>query len=113
MLVLWEKDRQTVKALGEHLFLDSGTLTPLLKRLEAAGLVLRWRDTADERLVRLSLTKAGTALREKAKNVPMTMVCATGLSIPQIEQLRDQLTALRKTLHAVTKKPARGRGLAA
>jgi len=86
--------------LGERLFLDSGTLTPLLKRLETAGLVLRSRDLKDERLVRVSLTKAGTALREKAKNVPMTMVGATGLSIPEIEQLRDELIGLRNTLHA-------------
>jgi DNA-binding MarR family transcriptional regulator len=102
MLVLWEEDRQTVKVLGERLFLDSGTLTPLLKRLETAGLVLRSRDLADERLVRVSLTKAGTALREKAMNVPMTMVRATGLSIPEIEQLRDELIGLRNTLHAAT-----------
>src|ERR1700716_1747111 len=96
MLVLWEEDRHTLKALGEHLFLDSGTLTPLLKRLETAGLVLRSRDPADERLVRVSLTKAATTLREMAKNVPMTMVCATGLSIPEIVQLRDELIGLRK-----------------
>jgi DNA-binding MarR family transcriptional regulator len=113
MLVLWEEDRQTVKALGEHLFLDSGTLTPLLKRLETAGLVLRSRDPADERLVRVSLTKAATALREMAKNVPMTMVCATGLSIPEIVQLRDGLIGLRKALRAATKKTAPGRASAA
>ena len=107
MLVLWEKDQQTVKALGERLFLDSGTLTPLLKRLETAGLVHRSRDPSDERLVRVSLTKSGTALREKAKNVPRTMVCATGLSIPEIERLRDGLTELRKSLRA-SKKAAGG-----
>ena len=107
MLVLWEEDQQTVKALGERLFLDSGTLTPLLKRLETAGLVHRSRDPSDERLVRVSLTKSGTALREKAKNVPMTMVCATGLSIPEIERLRDGLIELRKSLQA-SKKAAGG-----
>src|ERR1700737_2997557 len=107
MLVLWEEDQQTVKALGERLFLDSGTLTPLLKRLETAGLVQRSRDPSDERLVRVSLTKSGTALREKARNVPMTMVCATGLSIPEIERLRDGLIELRKSLQA-SKKAAGG-----
>jgi DNA-binding MarR family transcriptional regulator len=99
--------------LGERLFLDSGTLTPLLKRLETAGLVLRSRDPADERLVRVSLTKAATALREMAKNVPMTMVCATGLSIPEIVELRDELIGLRKALRAATKKTAPGRASAA
>jgi MarR family transcriptional regulator, organic hydroperoxide resistance regulator len=113
MLVLWEEDRQTVKALGERLFLDSGTLTPLLKRLQTADLVKRSRDPADERLVRVSLTKSGTALREKAKHVPMTMACGTGLSIPEIERLRDELIELRKALRAPAKKPAGGSSSAA
>jgi DNA-binding MarR family transcriptional regulator len=108
MLLLWEQDRQTVKALGERLFLDSGTLTPLLKRLETAGLVRRSRDPSDERLVRVSLTKSGTALRQKAKTVPMTMVSATGLSIPEIERLRDELIELRKSLQAARKTAGGG-----
>jgi DNA-binding MarR family transcriptional regulator len=98
MLVLWEDDRQTVKALGERLFLDSGTVTPLLKRMQTAGLVQRSRDPSDERLVRISLTKSGTALREKAKGVPMKMVRATELSIPEVVKLRDELLELRKAL---------------
>ena len=70
MLVLWEKQAQTVKELGEHLYLDSGTLTPLLKKMEAQGLVNRQRNAADERSVIVSLTEKGRALREKALSIP-------------------------------------------
>src|SRR6202521_5867464 len=76
MLVLWEGDGLTVKEIGERLFLDSGTLTPLLKRLEAAGRVHRTRDHADERQVRVTLTDAGRALREQAAAVPPMLLCA-------------------------------------
>ena len=69
MFALWEKDNITVKEMGERLHLDSGTLTPLLKRLEAMGLVRRARDSADERSVRISLTPAGAAMREKESKV--------------------------------------------
>jgi len=70
MLVLWERDEITVSDIGERLFLDSATLTPLLKRLETAGLLLRYRATTDERQVIIALTDAGRALREKAQAVP-------------------------------------------
>ena len=70
MLVLWEKQARTVKELGEHLYLDSGTLTPLLKKMEAQGLVNRQRNAADERSVIVSLTEKGRALREKALSIP-------------------------------------------
>src|SRR3978361_1122974 len=70
MLVLWERDGLSVKAIGEQLFLDSGTLTPLLKRLEAAELIKRTRSTQDERQMLISLTSRGQALREKARAVP-------------------------------------------
>jgi DNA-binding MarR family transcriptional regulator len=70
MVVLWTEDNQTVSRIGERLFLDSSTLTPLLKRLEAAGLLRRQRDMADERQVRVQLTKAGRALHNKARRVP-------------------------------------------
>jgi DNA-binding MarR family transcriptional regulator len=98
MLVLWEEDDQTVKAIGAQLFLDSGTLTPLLKRLETAGLVRRSRDRTDERLVRVALTPAGAALREQAKTVPVAVACAIGRPMPEITQLKDELLGLRDAL---------------
>jgi DNA-binding MarR family transcriptional regulator len=98
MLVLWEHDDQSVKALGERLFLDSGTLTPLLKRLEAAGLVRRTRDRADERQVRIALTEAGAALRARAKSVPAAIACASGLGAEDAEQTRDRLLDLQAAL---------------
>ncbi len=70
MVALWEKDDQTVGSLGEKLFLESSTLTPMLKRLEAMGYILRTRDKADERQVRVRLTETGRALREKSKPRP-------------------------------------------
>jgi DNA-binding MarR family transcriptional regulator len=100
MLALWEADAVTVKALGERLHLDSGTLTPLLKRLESAGLVDRRRDPEDERQVRVSLTQKGAALRERARSVPYDIACAGGLTLDRIEPLREELLRLRDTLNA-------------
>jgi MarR family transcriptional regulator, organic hydroperoxide resistance regulator len=98
MLVLWEGEGITVKELGARLFLDSGTLTPLLKRLEAAGLVRRARDKRDERQVRISLTEAGTALRDQAVEVPRGIACAIGLPLDEILALKAELEKLRTTL---------------
>ena len=98
MLVLWEGDGLTVKEIGERLFLDSGTLTPLLKRLEAAGRVRRVRDSTDERQVRITLTDAGRALRQLATEVPPALLCATGMDIPGLIGLKDDLAKLRSTL---------------
>ena len=100
MLVLWEGDGLTVKELGERLFLDSGTLTPLLKRLETAGRVRRTRDSVDERQVRITLTDAGRALRDKAVAVPPMLFCATGMDLPGVIGLKDDLAKLRSTLDA-------------
>jgi DNA-binding MarR family transcriptional regulator len=86
MLVLWEAEPQTVGALGSRLHLDSGTLTPLLKRMESAGLVTRERDPADERRVLISLTGAGRKLRERAVHVPETL--SNGLNPEGIDDLR-------------------------
>ena len=80
MLVLWESDDVTVKQLGQRLFLDSGTLTPLLKRLEGMGLVDRTRDPRDERKVRLSLTDKGRELRRDALSIPGQIAAAMGRS---------------------------------
>jgi len=100
MLVLWEQDGLTVSAIGVRLGLDSGTLTPLLKRLEAAGLLSRLRDAADERQVRITLTPAGRALKQKAKAIPEKLACASGLSFPDAGALRQALGRLTTELNA-------------
>jgi DNA-binding MarR family transcriptional regulator len=100
MVVLWERDNLTVTELGERLHLDSGTLTPLLKRLEAAGLVERARDREDERQVRISLTRAGQALKDEARTIPGAMLCATGQSVPELRRLKDDLLRLRDRLNS-------------
>ena len=107
MVVLWERDDRTVSELGDKLHLDSGTLTPLLKRLEAAGLVQRARDTEDERQVRIRLTKAGQALKEKARAIPAAMLCATGQSAPDLRALKDELLRLRDQLNQAETPTAR------
>ena len=98
MLVLWEQDGATVSQLGERLTLDSGTLTPLLKRLEAAGLVQRLRDTADERRVLLQLTAAGRALKARARAVPEAVACAAGCPLDDLAALTARLQSLRDDL---------------
>ncbi|MCK6519978.1 MarR family transcriptional regulator [Myxococcota bacterium] len=98
LLVLWEDDGQRVSALGDRLHLDSATLTPLLKRLEAQGLVRRSRSAQDERVVEVSLTEAGWALRERAAHVPLAMLCQTGLDLGELVALREQLKALTARL---------------
>nr|CAD6421924.1 MarR family transcriptional regulator [Rhizobium sp. Q54] len=103
MLVLWEEDDQPVRAIGERLGLDSGTLSPLLKRLEQAGLLSRVRDSQDERLVRISLTPKGHDLAAKAIDVTRAIAAATQCSLEEMEGLRDQLQALTGRLQ---KQPA-------
>ena len=100
MLVLWQEDDVTVSSVGARLGLDSGTLTPLLKRLEAAGLVARLRDAADERQVRITLTSAGRALKQKAKAIPQELFCALGLPLGEIGALRSRLATLAANLRA-------------
>jgi DNA-binding MarR family transcriptional regulator len=98
MIVLWEADNLTVTSVGERLLLDSGTLTPLLKRLEARGLVRRTRDLTDERQVRISLTDAGRALRQAALSLPEEMLCAIGWTPEHVTRLREELNLLREAL---------------
>ncbi|WP_374673832.1 MarR family winged helix-turn-helix transcriptional regulator [Ideonella sp.] len=98
MLVLWEADGQPVGAIGERLALDSGTLTPLLKRLEAQGLVQRLRDAGDERRVLIQLTPTGRALRERARAVPRQVLCATDCALDEVAALTHRLHALRAQL---------------
>lgn len=103
MLVLWEAQGQTlpdafvgvpVRFVGERLHLDTGTLTPLLKRLEASGLVLRERSQQDEREVRLRLSGAGLQLKEKARVIPLQVVCDSGIPPDRVMQLQRELQAL-------------------
>src|ERR1044072_1546566 len=94
MLVLWEQGELPVKKLGEHLRLDSGTLSPLLKRLETAGLVRRERSARDERSVEVRLTEEGLALRERAVQVPRRIVAATSFDVDEIRALRARLEEL-------------------
>ena len=98
MLVLWERDGITVSELGEQLFLDSATLTPLLKRLQTSGLVSRARGTVDERQVIVSLTDAGRVLHTKAKAVPAGILCATDCPPDQLKAMKTELEALRHSL---------------
>ena len=100
MLVLWREDGQTVRALGEQLHLNSGTLTPMLKRMEQAGLVRRGRDRNDERLVRTELTAAGRALQAQAAHIPCAIAAATGLPVDRLVQLKDELDGIRQALEA-------------
>jgi DNA-binding MarR family transcriptional regulator len=98
MLVLWERDGLTVSSLGERLTLDSGTLTPLLKRLEQAGLLLRQRATHDERQVLVSLTSEGRKLKTKAAAIPGCVVEAAACPIPELMTLTRQVQTLRQRL---------------
>ena len=109
MLVLWEGGDVTVKQLGERLFLDSGTLTPLLKRLEAAGFVHRARDPKDERRVRLTLTEKGKALWACAQPVPSQIAAAMGRPPEDLKAVRKELRKIRNALLAArATKPAVG-----
>lgn len=105
MVALWQKDDQTVGSLGEALSLESSTLTPLLKRLEAMGRISRARDKADERQVRVSLTAEGRALRDSAAGVPACILAATGLDVAGLTALQKQITALTAALQKPPAKP--------
>lgn len=99
MLVLWESDPRGVKELGDELGLDSGTLSPLLKRLEAMGLLERRRSGEDERRVAVHLTRAGQVLSTRAGAIPQRLAEAAGLSPDELEQLRSTLERLTDALH--------------
>jgi MarR family transcriptional regulator, organic hydroperoxide resistance regulator len=100
LMALWERDRQTVSELGRELKLDSGTLTPLLKRMEAAGLVARRRRARDEREVEIGLTEQGRRLRDPGLGVRREVVCLLGMSQSDIVRLRNELNAVINALHA-------------
>ncbi|MFO0562610.1 MAG: MarR family transcriptional regulator [Polyangiales bacterium] len=100
LLALWEHDGVSVKHLGERLSLDSGTLTPLLQRLESQGLVVKARSDEDERVVLVRLTAAGSKLKSKAKGVPKALACQAGFDVNDSRSLAE-LRALREKLHAL------------
>lgn len=99
LLVLWERDELTVKQIGEKLFLDSGTLTPLLKRLEGMGHIHRVRDKEDERQVRIVLTETGRTLGERARHIPTQLGCMLGLPADELRDLNRTISRLRGQLH--------------
>ena len=98
LMVLWQENALTVTAIGERMFLDSATLTPLLKRMEGQQLISRQRSASDERQVIITLTDAGSALREKAAALCDAVASATECSMMQATRLSEQLNALRSTL---------------
>ncbi len=100
MLLLWERDGRSVNELGQPLMLDSGTLTPLLKRMEKAGFIRRTRDDKDERVTRIVLTEEGAALRDKARAIPAELLCATTLNLDELIGLRDRMKDLGASLRA-------------
>ncbi len=106
MLALWGQSPLSVKELIEMLQLDGPTLSPMLKRLEAAGLVVRSRDPLDERQLRVDLTDKGRALREQALNVPPAVVAKLGTSLGELEELRVSLTALNEAARKAGVKPS-------
>ena len=94
LMVLWEEDGLSVKALGEKLYLDSGTLTPLLKRLEENGLLRRARAAHDERVVELFLTAEGKRLKKRAQEIPQEVICKIGVPLEKVLRLRDDVKVL-------------------
>ena len=106
MLVLWEKDGLMVSTIGDQLNLDSGTLTPLLKRLETSGLLTRLRTVEDERRVHISLTAAGRALKVRAAAIPGCILQASRCTLPELAALTQQVHVLRQ--HLANSTPPRG-----
>lgn len=102
MLVLWERDERNVSDICSQLYLETATLTPLLKRLEAGELISRQRSASDERQVIIRLTDAGRSLRQQAEAIPPAVFCAAGCSLDELKQLKASLEALRGQLSQAT-----------
>jgi DNA-binding MarR family transcriptional regulator len=100
LLVLWEQKECTVKELGNRLYLDSGTLTPMLKRMENNGLVKRFRSQQDERVVLISLTEKGESLKERAYCIPEEFLAKSGLTLAEMKEMLVRLQSLRKQMNA-------------
>ncbi len=105
MLVLWEEDGMRVSRIGERLHLDSATLTPLLKRLEARALIERRRSTADERVVEVFLTAAGKRMKRQAAEIPRCMLEKFGIGVAEVVRLRGQINELTEKLRAAEANP--------
>ena len=103
LLVLWDEDALPVKQLGDRLGLDSGTLTPLLQRLEKSGFVKRVRDRGDQRVVHIHLTAEGRALKQRARKVPIDIACAAGYDL-SADRSRAELVRLREELTRLTER---------
>ena len=104
LLVLWEMQEATVKELGDRLYLDSGTLTPLLKRLETNDLILRTRSQEDERKVVIRLTEKGQALKERASQVPQQLMCKSQMEVEEYVELKTEFERLLEKLHEINGK---------
>ncbi|MEV0080762.1 MarR family transcriptional regulator [Nocardia neocaledoniensis] len=104
MLALWGEAPMSVKAVAEAIQLDSATLSPLLKRLESAGLITRRRDPHDERTLLIDLTDAGRALREQAEQIPPAVVARLGVSLADLEELRDVLGRVNAAARQATER---------
>jgi DNA-binding MarR family transcriptional regulator len=100
LLTLWEKQQLTIKALGDALDLDTGTLTPLLKRMEGAGLLERRRDSVDERVVNIRITEQGKALQEKATCIPQSLIASSGMSKDEIQKLNVMIKHLMQQVNS-------------
>lgn len=105
MLALWDRDGMRVKEIGAQLFLDSGTLTPLLKRLEAGGLLRRVRDPADERQVSIMLTQDGRELEAKSAHLADELACMTALGPDEAQELIERISQLRASLQCAVDEP--------
>ncbi|SFS37835.1 MarR family winged helix-turn-helix transcriptional regulator [Marininema halotolerans] len=103
LLALWEHEKLSIKELGQHLQLDSGTLTPMLKRMESANLVIRKRCLEDERKVWITLTEKGIQLEEKVACIPETLIEKSGVPEEQFLHMRNQLQELQAHLHQMSK----------
>ena len=100
LLALWENNQLTVKSVADRLDLDSASLTPILKRLEAAGFLTRLRNKSDERVVEITLTDKGQALQDEVANIQKRVACQTGLPPDEFDQLKHSLHKLVETMHA-------------
>lgn len=100
MLTLWEIPTISVKDLGNRLYLDSGTLTPLLKKLESAGFIERKRDPSDERSVIVNITSMGSELKNAAEEIPSKVFCSSGLSVEEAIELREQLKKIMRKINS-------------
>lgn len=104
LVTLWRKQQSTIKEIGEALSLDTGTLTPLLKRMEAAGLIERHRDTEDERVVNIHITQAGKAIQEKAACVPESLLTASAMNEEELDEINSTIMHLLQKLNGTDKK---------